>query len=242
LRPGSDTHTGPQRQILSIVIPAYNEERFIGRVLDRIEAVDLEPLGVSKQVVVVDDGSRDRTGEIARGRAGVVFRRLDRNSGKGRAVRAGLELATGDLVIIQDADLEYDPRDYVPMLRALLDGRGAVVYGSRYLGHGRYPKQSLAAYVGGRSLSIVAWICTGVWLTDTSTALKLCRRDLVQSLGLSTTGFELDQEITAKLLARGRRIVEVPVSYAPRSRREGKKIGLRDWFVGCRTLIRFRKG
>jgi glycosyltransferase involved in cell wall biosynthesis len=240
--PEPQSHAPHHRRVLSIVIPAYNEERYIGALLERVEAVDLGAVGLTRQIVVVDDGSDDRTGEIARSRPGVVFRRLARNSGKGTAVRAGLELATGDLVVIQDADLEYDPRDYLPMARALGEGRGDAVYGSRYLAHGRYRGQSLAAYVGGRSLSVVAWLCTGGWVTDTTTALKMCPRDLLRSLSLSTGGFELDQEITAKLLARSHRIAEVPVRYSPRTRREGKKIGVWDWIAGCRTLFRFRRG
>src|SRR5262245_11853284 len=229
-------------RVLSIVIPAYNEEKFIGTLLEQIRAVDLSPLGVSKQIVVVDDHSKDRTSEIVRGFAEVDLHRLERNSGKGRAVRAGLERATGDLLIIQDADLEYDPRDYVPMVDAILAGRGDIVYGSRYLNRGRHANQSLAAYLGGRSLSLVALACTGTYLTDTVTALKLFPRELLMSLTLTTSGFELDHEITAKMLAQGKRIVEVPVRYYPRSREEGKKIGWRDWVTGVRTFVRFRNG
>ena len=247
------TPTVPSRGVLSIVIPAYNEERFIGSLLDQIARVDLESLGIGRQVIVVDDCSIDRTPEILKARSEVTYHRLERNSGKGAAVRAGLALATGDYVIIQDADLEYDPADYLPMLRALLAGEGDVVYGSRYLKAGargrvarllgvRHANQSWGAYLGGRSLSLVARVCTGHYLTDTVTALKLFPRALLASLKLETTGFELDHEITAKMLARGQRIVEVPISYFPRSREEGKKIGLRDWFRGTRTFFRFRNG
>jgi dolichol-phosphate mannosyltransferase len=229
-------------KVLSIVIPAYNEERFIGTLLEQIRGVDLEPLGVSKQVIVVDDHSSDRTFDIVSGFAEVRLHRLERNSGKGRAVRAGMALATGDLLIIQDADLEYDPRDYLPMVKALLGGQGDVVYGSRYMDRGRHAKQSLSAYLGGRSLSVAALAFTGTYLTDTVTALKLFPRELLMSLSLSTSGFELDHEITAKVLARGHRIVEVPVRYHPRTREEGKKIGMRDWFIAVRTFFRFRNG
>ncbi|HEX5475559.1 MAG TPA: glycosyltransferase family 2 protein [Vicinamibacterales bacterium] len=227
---------------LSIVIPAYNEERFIGALLAQIQDVPLAPLGLDKEILVVDDCSRDRTAAIAAAVPGVRVHRMPRNGGKGRAVRAGIEAATGDLLIIQDADLEYDPRDYVPMLEPMLAGRADVVYGSRYLGRGRYPNQSVAAYLGGRSLSVVGWLFTGRYLTDTVTALKLFRRDDIAALPLETTGFELDHEITARMLARGRRIVEVPIHYFPRSREEGKKIGLRDWFIGTRTFWQYRKG
>ncbi len=227
---------------LSVVIPAYNEERFIGTLLERIRAVDLAPLGVTAEIIVVDDGSKDRTVEIAASVPGVRVHRMPVNGGKGQAVRAGIELATGDLLIIQDADLEYDPTDYIPMIRALQEGRGDVVYGSRYLGRGRHANQSLAAYLGGRSLSLVALVFTGRYLTDTVTAYKLFHRGDLSGLSLETSGFELDHEITARLLARGRRIVEVPISYHPRSREEGKKIGPRDWFTAIKTFARFRNG
>lgn len=227
---------------LSIVIPAYNEERFIGTLLERIKMVDLAPLGIDKEVIVVDDCSKDRTAEIAASAPGVTLKRLPSNGGKGRAVRTGIALATGEYLIIQDADLEYDPNDYVPMLQALLSGRGDVVYGSRYIARGRHPNQSLAAYVGGRSLSLAALVFTGRYLTDTVTALKLFHRKQIAALELQTSGFELDHEITARMAHRGARFVEVPIRYSPRSREEGKKIGMRDWFVAVRTFVRYRNG
>jgi len=230
--------------VLSVVIPAYNEARFIGTLLERIKAVEVALLGVRLEIIVVDDGSADDTAAIVDRAGGVRLIRMERNGGKGRAVRAGIAAATGALLIIQDADLEYDPRDYIPMLRAMLDG-GAdvdVVYGSRYLGRGRHPNQSVAAYLGGRSLSAIAWAFTGHFLTDTVTAYKLFHRADVAALPLETTGFELDHEITARLLARGKTIVEVPIRYAPRSRDEGKKIGARDWLIGTRTFWKYRRG
>src|SRR5215217_2597448 len=124
---------------LSIVIPAYNEERYIGELLEQVRAVDLGALGVDKEIIVVDDCSADRTSAIAGAAPGVRLHRMPVNGGKGQAVRAGIELATGDYLIIQDADLEYDPQDYVPMMRAILAGRAEVIYGSRYLGPGRHP-------------------------------------------------------------------------------------------------------
>ena len=227
---------------LSIVIPAYNEERYIGTLLEQIKAVDLSPLGLQREIIVVDDCSRDRTAEIVAAVPDVRLHRMERNGGKGRAVRAGIAAATGDYLIIQDADLEYDPRDYIPMLQVLLQGTADIVYGSRYLGRGRYPNQSLPAYLGGRSLSVVGRLFTGRYLSDTVTALKLFHRADLASLTLNTTGFELDHEITARMLARGRRIEEVPIRYYPRTYAEGKKIGLRDWFKGTRTFWKYRKG
>jgi glycosyltransferase involved in cell wall biosynthesis len=228
--------------VLSIVMPAYNEERFIGTLLGQIKAVDLTALGVGKEIIVVDDCSRDRTAAIAAAEPGVVLHRMPVNGGKGAAVRAGIGLATGDYVIIQDADLEYDPNDYIPMLQALLSGAADAVYGSRYMHTGKHRHQSWAAYLGGRSLSVVALALTGRYLTDTVTALKLFHRPQLASLPLETTGFETDHEITARLLARGARIIEVPIRYSPRSRAEGKKIGLRDWFIGVRTYWKYRRG
>jgi dolichol-phosphate mannosyltransferase len=228
--------------LLSVVIPAYNEARFIGTLLERIKAVNVAALGVSLEIIVVDDGSSDDTAGVVERAGGARLISMTVNGGKGRAVRAGIAAATGELLIIQDADLEYDPRDYLPMLRAMLEKRADVVYGSRYLGRGRHPHQSRAAYLGGRSLSAIAWAFTGRFLTDTVTAYKLFRREDVATLPLETTGFELDHEITARLLARGKTIVEVPIGYAPRSREEGKKIGARDWLIGTRTFWRYRKG
>ena len=227
---------------LSIVIPAYNEERYIGTLLERINAVDLTPLGIAPEIIVVDDCSRDRTAAIVSAVPGVRLLRMEQNGGKGRAVRAGMAAATGDYLIIQDADLEYDPQDYVAMLEMLMSGKGDIVYGSRYLGRGRYPNQSLAAYLGGRSLSVIARVLTGTYLTDTVTALKLFHRTDIAALTLETSGFELDHEITSRMLARGKRIVEVPIRYYPRTRAEGKKIGMKDWFRATRTFWRYRQG
>ena len=223
---------------LSIVIPAFNEDRFIGTLLERIGAVDLTRFGLTTETIVVDDGSTDRTAAIAGAFTDVVLLR-QANAGKGAAVRAGLARATGDYVLVQDADLEYDPNDYIPMLDALLSGRGDIVYGSRYTRRGKPEGQTWTAYLGGRSLSLVARLFTGTYLTDTVTAYKLFPRADLLAVRLNTSGFELDHEITAKMLARHKRIVEVPISYRPRSRAEGKKIGLRDWFIAVRTLWRY---
>jgi dolichol-phosphate mannosyltransferase len=228
--------------VLSIVIPAYNEERFIGTLLKQIKAVDLSRFSLDKEIIVVDDCSTDRTAAIVESEPEVTLLRMARNGGKGRAVRAGIARATGEYLIVQDADLEYDPNDYVPMLDALLSGRGTVVYGSRYMQGGRHANQSLVAYLGGRSLSLIALLFTRTWLTDTVTAYKLFHREELAALPLETSGFELDHEITSRMVARGARIVEVPIRYAPRTKAEGKKIGLRDWFIGFRTFWRYRRG
>jgi dolichol-phosphate mannosyltransferase len=240
-------------ETLSIVMPAYNEERFIGTLLERILALDLSEVGLRKEIIVVNDCSRDRTAEVVAGFSQVRLHNQPKNGGKGAAVRAGIGLATGDYLIIQDADLEYDPADYIPMFRKLKEPGVDAVYGSRYMKHptrgklvnlltGKHPNQGLLAYAGGQSLSFVALLCTGSYISDTVTALKLFRTPLIQSLPLETTGFELDHEITARILARGCTIKEVPIKYFPRSKAEGKKIGMKDWFIGTRTFARYRKG
>ena len=223
-------------QKIVVVMPAYNAANTLERVYADVAKDYVH------EIIVVDDCSKDRTAEIAASVPAVTLKRLPANGGKGRAVRAGIALATGEYLIIQDADLEYDPNDYVPMLQALLSGRADVVYGSRYMGRGRHTNQSLAAYLGGRSLSLAALAFTGRYLTDTVTALKLFHRNQIAALELETSGFELDHEITARMAHRGARFVEVPIRYSPRSREEGKKIGMRDWFVAVRTFARYRNG
>lgn len=238
---------------LSVIIPAYNEEQFIGALLEKVLAVDLSRFNLGKEVIVIDDCSKDRTAEIVRRFPEVILISQRPNQGKGAAVRAGIARATGDCLIIQDADLEYDPNDYVPMLSELLSNGAGAVYGSRYLKHpargklvnmltGKHDRQSWTAYLGGQSLSFASLICTGNYLSDTVTALKLFRREIIKPLELRTSGFELDHEISAKVLALGCRIKEVPVSYFPRSKEEGKKIGARDWFIALKTFYRFRNG
>ena len=229
-------------RLLSIAIPAYNEERFIGTTLQRVQDVDLAPLGFTREVIVVDDQSSDRTTEIVGTMPGVILHRLPRHSGKGTAVRAAVELARGDYLVIQDADLEYDPQDVIPMLRALESSQADAVYGSRYLAAGKHPRQSRLAYLGGRSLSVAVKLLTGSWVADVATALKLIPLPLLRSLTLSSSGFELEAEVTIKLLARGCRIVEVPVSYEPRTRAEGKKVAFSDLVRSLATLNRFRRG
>jgi len=244
--------TSPRAETLSIVIPAYQEERYIGALLEKVIAVDLRPLGLGKEILVVDDGSRDRTAEIAGQYPEVTVYRKPKNEGKGSAVQAGIRMATGNYIMIQDADLEYDPEDYLPMLRALIAGKLDAVYGSRYM---KYPKrgklinfvsskhtgQSLFAYGGGQSLSLAALLTTGHYISDTVTALKLFRSELIRPIELVTRGFELDHEITAKILARGARLQEVPIRYYPRTKAEGKKIGARDWVIALKTFWRFSR-
>jgi glycosyltransferase involved in cell wall biosynthesis len=239
----------PSFHLLTVIIPAFNEERFIAQLVGKVRAVDVARFGLSKQVIVVDDGSTDRTAEIAAGIPGVTLLKMAKNSGKGAAVRAGIQGADGDLLMIQDSDLEYEPDDYLPMIEELIRSGADAVYGSRYMMPSgsktrvmKHPGQSWSAYLGGRSLSLVQWWFTGQLLTDTVTALKLFRAPVVRDMVLLTSGFELDHEITARILAKGCRIREVPIRYYPRDRAEGKKIGARDWFIAVRTYAKYARG
>ena len=238
---------------LSIVIPAYNEEKFIGKLLEKIREVDTESLGLQKQIIVVNDCSQDNTASIVKKFKEAKLLEHKQNAGKGKAVRTGLDAATGDYLIIQDADLEYDPQDYIPMLKPLLADEADVVYGSRYLKYpesgiiknlltGKHPEQSWVAYLGGQSLSFIARLFIPKYISDTVTAYKLFKAPILKNMTLETTGFETDHEISCKVLAQGYRIKEVPISYFPRTVAEGKKIGLSDWFCAIKTFWRYRNG
>jgi len=233
---------------LSIVIPAYNEEAHIGKLLELIAAVPTETLGWQKEIIVVDDGSKDRTSEVASAHAGVRVIRQS-NGGKGKAVQRGIEEATGEYVLVQDADLEYDPADYLPMLEAL--GPDTIVYGSRTRGvvarhesragcPGRHPQQDFGPWVAGVALTGWTLCLFGRVVTDTLTAYKLYPTKVLRELDVKTHGFETDHELTAKFIRRGYRIVEVPIGYRPRSIDEGKKIRMRDGFIAVWTLLRYR--
>jgi glycosyltransferase involved in cell wall biosynthesis len=233
---------------VSIVIPAYNEEAFIGTLLGAVQAVDTESLGFEKEIIVVNDGSKDRTGEVVRGFSGVMLIEQE-NRGKGAAVQRGIGEATGDFILVQDADLEYDPVDYRPMLEAIREG-AQCVYGSRTLGQlrargwtvtpGRHPEQSIGPWMAGWILSSLTFVLYGVWISDTLTAYKLYPRRAFERIRVETRGFETDHEITAKLVRQGVRIREVPIGYRPRSVAEGKKIRATDAVKAVWTLVRFR--
>lgn len=236
---------------LSIVIPAYNEGAYIAEVLKRVAATDVSGEGFEKEILVVDDGSTDNTANIAREFAGT--RLISKpNGGKGSAVQAGIRAATGEYILIQDADLEYDPKDYVPMLRALnTHGPKAAVYGSRPLGvlrergffswlPGKHPAQGLAPWLGNLVLGLETLLLFGRFITDNLTAYKLYPAAPLKAHNFVTSGFEGDHEITSLLLRQGYDILEVPISYAPRSVAEGKKIRGRDGWIAVRTFIRCR--
>ena len=223
---------------ISIIIPVFNEQATIAEVLARVMAVDLD-----KQVIVVDDGSTDGTSERLevwgrRQEEWVTVRRHATNQGKGRAVRTGLEEVRGECVIIQDGDLEYDPRDYPRLLAPLVEGKARVVYGSRFLGNN--PRMFFTQRVGNVMLTWVTNLLYGSSLTDMETCYKLFARDVVADMTLTSNRFNVEPELTAKVLRQGIEIVEVPIAYTGRTYSDGKKINWRDFLSAVWTLVRLR--
>jgi glycosyltransferase involved in cell wall biosynthesis len=230
-----------QYQMLSVIVPVYNERETLPEIVRRIRAVDLDALGLRKEIVLVDDGSTDGTRDLLPGLAELPDVRillLPRNRGKGAAVRAGVERARGDLILVQDADLEYDPRDYPILLRPILEERSKVVYGSRFLGE--HKAMYFWHQLGNKTLTTIANILYDSTLTDMETCYKLCTAEIARSFSLREKRWGFDPEITAKILKRGHRIYEVPISYNGREFDEGKKISWRDAFVVIGALLRYR--
>ncbi len=214
-----------ERVVLSVVIPVYNEISTVEHLLRRVREVPL-----SLEVIVVDDGSTDGTRDLLPKLEGTLIDKLvmhEKNAGKGAALRTGFEHATGDVVVVQDADLEYDPRELPMLLRPVLEGRADAVYGSRFLGG---PHRVLFFWhsVGNKVLTLLSNMFTDLNLTDMETCYKMVRRELLQSLPLSANRFGIEPELTARLAQAGARIYELPISYDGRSYAEGKKIGWKD--------------
>jgi glycosyltransferase involved in cell wall biosynthesis len=223
---------------LSVIIPVYNEAGTLEEIIRRVRAT-----GLVDELLVVDDGSADDSAAIlARlanaGAPPLRILRHPRNQGKGAAMQTGLAAATGDVVLVQDADLEYNPADYPTLLAPFADQRVDVVYGSRNLR--RNPQSSFSFYWGGRMLSWVTNLLYGSRITDEATGYKVIRTSLLREMGLERAGFEFCSEVTAKLLRQRVRIHEVPISYQPRSREEGKKIQWSDGLVAIQTLLKYR--
>lgn len=230
---------------LSVLMPAYNEKGTIEEIIKRVQAVKLGK--VKLEIVIVDDGSKDGTREILtklskkHKNMKIIFH--EKNGGKGRAVRTAIENMTGDIAIIQDADLEYDPNDYVKLIRPIIDGKAKVVYGSRFLG-GRDPKKHktylVANYYATRLLSIMANILYNAKITDEATCYKVFDARVLKSIPLKCEKFEFCPEVTAKVRKRGYKILELPINYCPRSVEEGKKINWKDGVEAVWTLIKYR--
>ena len=226
---------------LSVVMPAYNEQAPIRTIGARVLAVDLGP--VEKELVIVDDGSKDGTRDILKeldGKDGVRVLFQPHNQGKGAAVWRGIRESTGDMVIIQDADLEYDPNEYPVLIRPILEGLADVVYGSRFLGHARGHRVLYFWHsVGNRMLTMLSNMFSDLNLTDMETCYKVMLRTFADRLDLQSKDFGIEPEITQKMAAMRARIYEVPISYNGRTYEEGKKIGLKDGFKAVYTILRF---
>lgn len=225
---------------LSIVIPVYNEKDTLRELVEKVKKVDLDH--IEKEIILVDDHSKDGSREILEDMGKqdpslqVYFK--EKNSGKGATLKEGFKHTTGDYVIVQDADLEYEPQDYRKLLRALEEENVEVVYGSRFSGN--YEDMSNLHYVGNKMLTLVTNIFFGVLLTDMETCYKLMPGDFIRSVDIKSSRFNFEPEITAKVLKSGMRIKEVPISYKGRSHSEGKKITWKDGISAILTLIRFR--
>jgi glycosyltransferase involved in cell wall biosynthesis len=223
--------------LLSVVMPVYNEERTLAEIVRRVQAVDLE-----KEIVAVDDCSRDGSlkvlEELAAKFGNIRVLRHEVNRGKGAALRTGLAAVKGDIVLIQDADLEYDPREYFTLIGPILDGRADVVFGSRFLG-GPHRVHLFFHYLANKFLTFLSNCCTNLNLTDMETCYKVFRREVVQRLHLVTDRFGIEPEITAKVAKMRARVYEVPISYSGRDFSEGKKITWKDGFPALWAIFKF---
>lgn len=224
--------------VLSIIVPVYNEENTLLPLLKKVRSVKL--FGLRKEMIIVNDGSRDGTAAILRSLKMPNTKVLhhERNRGKGAAIRTAISLATGDYVIIQDADLEYDPLDYEKVLEPLLQGKADVVYGSRFMG----PHRAFLFWhsLGNKFLTLITNLLYNTILTDMETCYKAFRGDVIRGLVLRSDRFDFEPEVTAKVLKKGYRLFEVPISYNGRSYEEGKKITWRDGLIALYCLIWYR--
>ena len=223
---------------ISVVIPVYNEVGTIREIVSRVQAIGLE-----KEIIIVDDcstdGTREHLQEIAQSQENVRVFYQDRNQGKGAALRTGFGYITGDVVVIQDADLEYDPREYPTLLEPIVDGRADVVYGSRFLG-GPHRVLFFWHYMGNRFLTLLSNALTNINLTDMETCYKVFKKEVLEEINLKSNRFGFEPEFTAKIARKGFRIYETPISYSGRTYAEGKKIGWKDGVKAIVAILWFR--
>ena len=225
---------------LSIVIPVYNEAATISKIVDLVRSVDV---GMDKEIVLVDDcssdGTRDVLKKMADAQSDLKVHFHDVNRGKGAALRTGFSAATGDFVLIQDADLEYDPHEYPRLLQPIVDGHADVVYGSRFLGGGAHRVVFYWHYLGNKLLTTLSNMTTNLNLSDMEVCYKVFKREVIQGIPLKENRFGFEVEITAKVARRKLKIYEVPISYYGRDYSEGKKIGWKDGFSALRCIVKY---
>lgn len=227
---------------LSVVIPVFNEKETIKKVIEKVKKSP-----VKKEIIIIDDGSNDGTKKLLQDvkresttNYDIKILHLDKNLGKGQAIKKGFSLVNGDYVIIQDADLEYDPNEYPKLLKPILNKETDVVFGSRLLYKNKNSRRNRLLHIGRISLSWITNILFGSNLTDVYTCYKLIPNDLIRDFDITANGFELEAELTAKILIAGKKIKEVPIDYSPRSKKAGKKITWIDWFKGVKMLLVLR--
>lgn len=233
--------TRPTPALLSVVIPCFNERATIEQVIDKVRK---QALPIAKEIVVVDDGSSDGTRELLQALGESPDLRLafhDKNRGKCAALATGFKLARGDIVLVQDADLEYTPSDYPHLIEPILQGHADAVFGSRFLG-GPHRVLFFYHYVGNRLITLLSNMTTGLNLTDIETGYKVFRREVIQSFDLESAGFGFEPEVTAKVALGGWRVYEVPVSYFGRTYAEGKKVTWKDGVRALFSIARFGIG
>ncbi len=224
---------------LTIIVPVFNEEKTVAQVIKGLQKLDLRQLGLRKEIVVVDDGSTDRSSRIIGGLKGIKFLRHGQNQGKGAAVRTALANSSGEVVVIQDADLEYDLKDLPKVLAPIVQGKTDVVFGSRFKGRIR-GKILFWHQIGNKVLSLATALLFSTGISDMETGYKAFKRSVLKGVSMRSRGFDFEPEITAKILKRGCRILEVPITYNARTFAEGKKITAKDGIIALATLFRCR--
>lgn len=223
---------------LSILIPAYNEEKTILKILEKVKKVKL---GLEKEIIIIDDCSRDGTAEIIKRIKDKKIKKIfhEKNFGKGASVRDGINTATGSIIVIQDADLEYEPQDYSKLIEPILNKKAEVVYGSRML-HKNHKYSYLSFMIGGRLITFITNLLYLSQLTDEPTCYKTFRADIIKKIKIENNRFEWEPEVTAKILKKGIKIYEVPINYYPRKVEQGKKITWKDGIKAIFTLLKYR--